>query len=129
LTDWQTIIRKIPVLDPAEEWTYDAEKGVYRTQPTPSFRLETRFFNHVKWAPTPEHKQDPQVDVYKREVPVGTWTTVKFSGAIGADRKKALEDRIGVLLDAVRKAREEANSIEVKSVSYAEDLFGWLLAP
>ena len=46
-------------------------------------------------------------------MPVGYWTTVKFSGALPARRVNELLDRIERLQQAVKFAREEANAAEV----------------
>ncbi len=45
---------------------------------------------------------------------VGTWTTIKFSGAIPASERNQLLERVRKLSDAVKAAREEANSIEAE---------------
>ncbi len=42
---------------------------------------------------------------------IGHWTTTKFSGAIPRPKKRKLLERIGELHDAVKFAREHANSL------------------
>lgn len=61
--------------------------------------------NHVKAEATDKHPA--QVDVYYEDVPVGYWTTVKFSGALPARRVNELLDRVEKLQQAVKFAREE----------------------
>jgi len=56
----------------------------------------------------------PVLDPAERCVTAGTWTTVKFSGAIPAARKNAMLDRVRALQDAVKSAREIANGLEVE---------------
>lgn len=45
--------------------------------------------NHVKAEATDKHPA--QVEVYHEDVPVGYWTTVKFSGALPARRVNELQ--------------------------------------
>ena len=58
---------------------------------------------------------------------MGYWTTIKYSGAVTAERKSALMARAEKLLDAVRFAREAANSIPVIDCRIGDTLFGYLL--
>lgn len=63
-----------------------------------------------------------------KEVPVGTWTTRKFSGALTENRKRELLDRVHALQDAVKTARERANQAEAPVVSVGAEIFGYLFA-
>ena len=52
LTDLLTFVRKLPVLDAAESWTYDASADCYATEPTQTTRTKKIPRTHVKaWAP------------------------------------------------------------------------------
>jgi hypothetical protein len=68
-------------------------------------------------------KHPAQVEFYHEDVAVGRWDKVKFSGAMPADRKQFLLDRVRQLRDAIKVAREEANSIEIKPVKIADAIF------
>lgn len=119
ITDMATFIAKLPVLDPSEVWEVDPnDTGIFRTRPSASFRMKKVLRNHVKAEATDRHPA--QVETYSEDVPVGTWTTIKFSGAITADEKRAMADRCEMLRQAVRSAREQANSVQVPDVR--EDL-------
>lgn len=111
LTDISTFVSKIPSLDPAQQWTYDANIGAYATTPTMTTRSKKIPRNHVKAAATDKHPA--QVDVFYEDVLVGYWSTVKYSGALPADRIAVLASRVEKLSNAVKYAREQANSIQI----------------
>lgn len=119
-------LAKLPVLDPALVWTWDADNEIYRTEPTWVHRNEKRLRNHVMSRATEKHPE--QVQVVQEDVPVGKWHSTKYSGAIPAARKAALIHRAEQLLEAVRVAREEANAVRVEEVHVGADIFNYLLA-
>ena len=57
---------------------------------------------------------------------VGHWRTVKFSGALPATRVTELTERVRKLQEAVKYAREEANSVEVEEQKVGESIFNYL---
>lgn len=111
LVDLHTLVDKLPTLDPAERWQYDEVAGVHRTEATETVKTKKVPKNHIKYDATKEHPA--QVEVFNEDVLVGTWSTTKFSGAIPADNKKGMLDRVRKLQEAVKYAREEANQTEV----------------
>ena len=111
LVDLSTFVDKLPTLDPAERWSYDAASGVYRAETSETTRTKKIPKNHIKYEATKEHPA--QVEVFYEDVIVGTWSTTKFSGAVPADEKRAMAERVRKLQEAVKFAREEANGIEV----------------
>lgn len=126
LVDLKTFISKLPVLDPAESWTYDATAGVYRNVTAGTTRTKKVLHNHVKAEATKEHPA--QVDTYAEDVIVGTWSTTKFSGALPADRVTVLNERVVELIAAVEFAREEANGMQVTDLKAGEAILGHLFA-
>ncbi len=119
LVDVSTFIGKLPVLDPGEKWEYQEESDCYTAQSetTRTKKVPKAF---VKYEATKEHPA--QVDVFNEDVLVGYWTTTKLSGAIPAAERNAMLERCGKMKEAVVKAREEANSIEVKPVEIGRRL-------
>lgn len=126
LVDLRTFLSKLPVLDPSEKWSYDANVGAWATEPFGTARSKKVPRNHVKAAATERHPA--QVEVWHEDVMVGTWQTTKYSGALPADRVARLVDRADTLLAAVKCAREEANGAAVADLHCGETLFSWLLA-
>jgi hypothetical protein len=126
LTDLHTFVAKLPVLDPAEDWTQEgAPPGCWRSEPVKTVRPKKVPRNHVLAEATAQHPA--QVQVFTEDVPVGDWTTVKFSGALPSRRVRELLDRVTVLQQAVKYAREEANAVEVSDQKAGEQVFAWLL--
>jgi hypothetical protein len=127
LTDLHTFVAKLPVQDPAEDWTAEgAPAGQWKSAPARTMRTKKVPRNHVMAEATAQHPA--QVQMYHEDVPVGDWTTVKFTGALPARRVRLLLDRVTALQRAVKFAREEANSREVEDQEAGEAVFGWLFA-
>lgn len=124
LTDMHTIAKKFPTLDPAESWSFDPAQNAFATEPVQSVRTKKVLRNHVKAEATDKHPA--QVDTYSEDIVVGYWRTVKYSGALPAKRLGEILDRIDKLRDAVKFAREEANSIEVTNQTVGETVFAYL---
>ncbi len=110
MVDVRTVISKLPTLDPAEIWAYDPVSSSYRSEPSQAQRTKKVVKNHVKYEATENHPA--QVDTFTEDVPVGTWTTTKFSGAIPMTVKKVMEENITKLIEAIKIAREVANQQE-----------------
>jgi len=126
VTDIRTFITKLPTLDPSEQWHHDAATGVWATSVTQTTRTKKVPRNHVKAPATDKHPA--QVEMYHEDVMAGTWSTVKFSGALPADRATELVERADALLAAIKFAREEANGIEVTDYHAGRAVFDYLLA-
>ncbi|HET6383728.1 MAG TPA: hypothetical protein VFJ58_10075 [Armatimonadota bacterium] len=126
LVDLYTFVRKLPILDAADTWVFDASADCWATEPIQTLRTKKVPRNHVKAEATHEHPA--QVEVYYEDVTVGHWRTVKFSGALPAQRVNALLERVEKLQQAVKFAREEANNAEVNERKVGEVFFGYLFA-
>jgi hypothetical protein len=124
LVDLHTFVKKLPLLDAAEDWTFEESADCWRTDQVRTIRTKKVPRNHVKAEATEKHPA--QVEVYYEDIPVGYWTTVKFSGALPARRVNALLDRVEKLQHAVKFAREEANGAEVTDQTTGEVVFGYL---
>jgi hypothetical protein len=127
LVDLHTFIIKLPVLDPAERWSYSPDVGAYASAPSETIRSKKVMRNWVRAEATEKHPA--QVDVYNEDVPEGTWTTVKYSGALPADRVAVLLARVLKLTEAVKQAREEANGVEIVDASIGAPFFSYLFGP
>jgi hypothetical protein len=125
LTDFHTLIKKLPVLDGSEDWHRDEAQGCYATEPVQTTRTKKIPRNHVKAEATEKHPA--QVEVYHEDVIVGTWRTVKLSGAVPASTVVALLARIDKLQAAVKFAREEANETTAVEKKVGETVFQYLL--
>jgi hypothetical protein len=123
------LVQRLPVLDPAEDWQWDKTKNIYRTEATKKAR-EVRV-PQVQVLQAPQvidgEKFDGQYRPFETAKPVGDWTTVKMSGAMPAEEVEKILDRITVLSEAVKYAREQANSIDVTDRKAGAAVFAYLL--
>jgi hypothetical protein len=126
LVDLHTFIKKLPVLDAAETWVFDASADAWATEAVQTVKTKKIPRNHVKAEATEHHPA--QVEVYYEDVVVGTWRTVKFSGAMPAQRVNELLDRVERLQEAVKFAREEANSLDVQDQKIGAAVFDFLFS-
>lgn len=126
LTNLHTIVEKLPELDPAEDWRWDDNASAWASAKTTTVRSKKVPRNHVLAEATDKHPA--QVQVWHEDVPVGYWDTVKFSGAIPADRKRQILARLTEVREAVKMAREEANAVPVQDTNVANALFNYILA-
>jgi hypothetical protein len=124
LTDLTTFISKLPTLDPSDEWVWSDDSLCYTSAPVQTVRTTKVPRNHVLAQATDKHPA--QVQVWQEDVPVGTWTTVKRSGALKAREVAEALNRVRALADAVKQARERANQTEVKNLQVGTSLLGYV---
>lgn len=125
LVDLRTVVSKAPVLDPADRWTEDRDNGGFATEPVKTLKTKKVAEVLVKYPATDKHPA--QTEVIATDRATGHWETVKFSGALPRTRRDELVARIDAMSDAVKRAREEANSMEVTQVRVGADIFLHLL--
>jgi len=129
LTDLYTFAKNLPTLPLDREWKFDAAKNCYVTNSVESIRTQKVPKAVVKYEATKEHPA--QVEMFTEDKTVGTWSTVYMSSAIPSKKKAEILSRIESLQDAVKSARESANSLEVTQISLGDHLsqyvFGDLL--
>lgn len=126
LAGLQAVLRALPTLDPAFRWELDPATGRWATEEIKTLSTERNEVPLVLYEATPQHPA--QVKTVARDVPVGEWTLRKFSGAVSQEYKDRVVGKITDLLDAVKVAREEANSVAVTDRQVGGAIFDWLLA-
>jgi len=124
LVDLRTMIMKLPLLDPAEVWSQSTEEGVWQAEPVKTVRTKKVPRNHVKAVATDRHPE--QVEIYHEDIVAGDWTTTKFSGAIPQREAKAMLARVVELTEAVKQAREFANSTLVVDKKVGEPILSYV---
>ena len=108
LTEWRTFLAVLPVLDPSRKWTEDSgELGLFRSEPEITQRVVQDEVPVVLYPHTDKHPA--QVQLVKKGVHVGDFTTTILSGAVTQDRKKRLLDNCDELIAAVKDAVARAN--------------------
>jgi len=126
LTDLNTFVEKLPVLDAAEEWTWDAEQGVFRTKAALTSRTKKVQKPLVLYPATPEHPA--QTQIITEDIIAGTWETTRYSTAIPNTRKAVLIARVQKLHHAVKFAREQANMVDAPKKEVGGKILGWIFA-
>lgn len=118
----------LPVLDPAQTWTPDPSgvAGVFVTEPVR--RHKNKKVNKVIQLAPPTDRHPAQVQLVAEDVLEGYWTEKRQSGAVSAQRKLELVERVDKLINAVKFAREEANSADVDDLKVGTKVFGYLFA-
>lgn len=124
LTDLHTFVQSIPLLDAAESWQWDENSDCYVTEPAVSNRTKKVPRSYVLYEATEKHPA--QVEMYHEDVTVGQWKTIKFSSALAAQEKNEMTQRVRRLQEAVKFAREEANSMEVDRVQLGNKVFDFV---
>ena len=124
VNDLETFISKLPTPDPAEEWNHDPTTGLLRSKANESLRTSKEPTVIVKYPATTEHPA--QTELFTKDVPVGTWTQIVYSGCITTDRKNALLARVRKLQDAIKTAKEQANLLDVERQKAGEPLFDFV---
>ena len=124
VNDLQTFVQKLPTPDPAEEWTHDPNTGLLRSKANESLRTSKEPTVIVKYEATEKHPA--QTELFTKDVPVGTWTQILYSGCLSADKKNAILDRIRKLQDAIKTAKEQANLLEVERQKAGDPVFAYV---
>lgn len=127
LTALATFAQRFSELPSDTNWIADPNTGYYRSE-----EIKTQGTQLVKdvlvKAPATD-KHPAQVEVIDKQVPVGVWTTTKFSGAISRPDKLALLERIQNLQIAVKEALEDANGVAVGDHDHGSRVMKFLFGP
>lgn len=118
-------LKKVPELDPAETWTKDENSGLNVTEVQQTHKTKKIQKAIVLVEPTKEHPA--QAQLITEDVTVGHWFLTKMSGAMPKPQKDALLEKADKLIDAVKAAREKANTQEVVEMEVGTKLFNFLL--
>lgn len=124
LIDLQTFVSQLPTLDPAETWQWDENADCFASEASRSNRTKKVPRSHVLVEATEHHPA--QAEMYHEDVKVGEWRTVKFSSALPAQEKNEILSRIRRFQEAVKFAREQANSLEVEEVNIGNKVFDFV---
>jgi hypothetical protein len=126
LNDMRAVVTELPVLDENETWHQDANSGLYKAEATQTHRTKKVQKPLVLYPATAEHPA--QTQVMTEDIIAGFWSQVKQSGAMPKPKKQALLQRVDVLQQAVKQARESANMTdEVPSGDPGKAVFTYLL--
>lgn len=115
----KSLVSAIPVLSIETNWTMQGD-GNYHADVVQTHRTKKVPKAFVKAPATDKHPA--QVDVFTEDVIVGYWNKTDMSAAIPSKERDDMLKRVEALREAVKVAREAANSIEVKNVEIGKSL-------
>jgi hypothetical protein len=125
LVDLRTFIRKLPRLDPAKDWRYDANSGMWKTAEEQQIKTRKVTKPLVMYEPTKEHPAQTQPVTV--DEPEGTWSRIDMSTAYPQDEIVAMEKRLTQVEKALKTAREEGNSLEVQKKKTGDVVLSYIL--
>merc|ERR1711976_528148 len=79
LGNLQSFVAQIPVLSPEDDWFFDENSNLYKTQPTQTSKTKKVQKPIVLYDATKEHPA--QTQLITEDIVIGHWSTVKQSGA------------------------------------------------
>ena len=124
LHDVRTFYSSLPTLRTDIEWKYNESTGQYWSPGVRTIKTKKTQMALTLVAPTPEHPG--QAQLISEDVKVGEWETNLVATAISLAEKKAYLERINAVLDAVKRAREQANSQELTVLKVGADIFNYI---
>lgn len=125
---WRRVIDNAPTLAPGIEWEKDNTEGddVWKmTYPLERRRTKKTIGYQVIVPATDKHPA--QVEKWPEDVPVGKFIEMHKSGMLSPAEKSDLLDRIDRLLQAVKQARQRANTCEVDKRKIGSALVEYIL--
>jgi hypothetical protein len=122
------VFETIPTLDPNVNWELADEqgKGVWKSAEPEVTRREEKVMKPVVLYPATD-KHPAQVKESVENQTVGLYYTMKFSGMITPAKKSNYLERIDTLIQAVKQARQRANSTEVVNTPIGQQLFDYIM--
>lgn len=124
LTELRNVLDVMPTLSTSERWSYDENLGVYESEKSEVNKTIKAQKAIVLYDATEHHPA--QTQLITEDQLIGFWGTVKHSGAMRVPEKTKFLERVDKLVQAVKVAREEANSLEVERLKVAEDVFSFV---
>lgn len=124
--DLQTLVGRVQTLDETEDWSKDANGDTFRSATQATHRTKKVQRPIVLYNATPEHPA--QTQLITDDVIVGFWSTQKLSGALQKPVQRAILNKIQKVIDAVKEAREAANSISADDQVAGSKLLDFIFA-
>jgi hypothetical protein len=118
LDDLRTLVQAAPVLGQDIRWKFNPDTGLHES-PEIIQNRDAKEIKPVVLSPATD-KHPANVTPVNATVVIGTYSTVKFSGAITPMEKRGLLDRIRILQGAVKRARETANTVDTEPVEHGK---------
>ena len=125
LSEIRDVITAIPVIDPLRVWGWDEDDENYVSES--EFRYRTQKIEDFRVIVDATDRHPAHVERVVVDRRVGQWETILQSGTMSKHDKADMLERVNEVLLAVKKARQQANKVEVAPVTIAEDIFNYIL--
>jgi hypothetical protein len=121
-----TLVRRIPVVDPTEEWhrSESVDANLFVAEPTVTTKTAKIEEALVLYPATDKHPAQTKTITSDRVI--GRWTTTKLSGAMLPREQAALIERVDNLRLCVKRARARANSHPLTQSKIGQAVLGYL---
>jgi len=119
----RVVYEAIPTLPPGTEWEKDEQKreGAWKAvRPSVKRKTEKVVRHKVLYDATPDHPA--QIESWSVDEMIGTFTMEVWSGAVPQAEKLDKLVRLDKLIRAIKRARQRANTVEVKPLEVAKRL-------
>jgi len=110
LDDLHTFVSKLPILPADTDWDFDPNQNCFKSKVIETTRTQKIPYPLVLAQATDKHPA--QVVEKTRDEIVGTYSTIKYSGAMKAKDVAQMKERVEQLQKAVKFAREKANTVD-----------------
>lgn len=117
-------INGLPVNPLDTNWTWSPDRKVW-VSPTTVTNTSVREKEYLVVVPATEH-HPAQVKDSEKDVAIGTWTTVHFSGSLTQPQIDLLRQRTEELILAVSEARQRANDTVVLNSTMGEQALNYI---
>jgi len=124
LTELTAYISKLPTLDPSVDWQFDEKAGIYKSTTVQTHRSVKVTKPIVLYQATDKHPAQTQL-VAEDQI-AGYWNTTRLSGALPVEVVRGMLERCQQMKEAVVRAREKANTMEVADVFLGESILGFV---
>lgn len=127
LSALRKVLENIPVLDPSIAWEADNDlmDGAFVTRnPVTTFKTE-KVEEFVSVAAATEYHKE-QIEKVNKNNNIGRYTATQWSGAISTAEKAAKLQRLDIMLNAVKQARQRANRATVKTEVIGSSLINYI---
>ena len=125
LQEVRKVLDAAPTLPSTVRWSKDEAEGLWVTaDPVVTFTTKKVTKPVVLYEATKEHPA--QVKEASEDVPVAKITQNTWAGLLTATEKATVLARLDTLLQAVKKARQRANTTDVEKANFGNEIFGYL---
>lgn len=129
LTTLRGVLQKMPTLDASKKWIKNtAKEHSWKTEePEVAAKTEKEVTPVVLYAATDKHPA--QIKEVTKDVVVGRFENVRYSGAVTSRAKADALKTVDTLIAEVKKARTRANNVDVEVVNIGAVLTNLIMQP